>query len=74
MTSECSHGLTFDEAEARKLSENWKPKDEIDFVMGDPSCHEVRKRWPRLHGVCPLGCGFDGIAYASYSHYIYGDW
>ena len=35
---------------------------------------EVRRRWPRLFGPCPLGCGFDGIGYASYEHYIMGDW
>jgi len=35
---------------------------------------EVRKRWPRLHGTCPKGCGFVGIAYASDAHYTYGDW
>ena len=36
--------------------------------------YEIRKRWPRLHGECPKGCGFSGIGYASYAHYIYGDW
>lgn len=35
---------------------------------------EVRKRWPRLDGACPLGCGFHGIAYASKAHYVYGDY
>lgn len=39
----------------------------------DLSVYEVRKRWPRLDGVCPL-CGFVGIGYASYQHYIMGDW
>lgn len=34
----------------------------------------VRKNYPRLFGVCPKGCGFNGIGYASYSHYIAGDW
>jgi hypothetical protein len=36
--------------------------------------NEVRKRWPRLSGVCPKGCGFNGIGYASYMHYLSGDW
>lgn len=36
--------------------------------------NQVRKRWPRLMGPCPKGCGFDGIGYASYAHYICGDW
>lgn len=35
---------------------------------------EVRKRWPRLFGQCPKDCGFSGIAYASWAHYICGDW
>lgn len=38
------------------------------------STHEIRRRWPRLDGTCPLGCGFDGIAYASTLHYVAGDW
>ena len=36
--------------------------------------YEVRRRWPRLMGVCPRGCGYSGIAYASSMHYIMGDW
>ncbi len=36
--------------------------------------YDVRRRWPRLHGTCPMGCGFVGIAYASAMHYIMGDW
>lgn len=36
--------------------------------------HEVRRRWPRLFGDCPLGCGYRGIYYASMAHYVYGDW
>ena len=35
---------------------------------------EIRKRWPRLDGPCPKGCGFSGLGYASYVHYLYGDW
>ena len=35
---------------------------------------EIRKQWPRLFGPCPKGCGFSGIGYASYAHYISGDW
>lgn len=35
---------------------------------------EVRKRWPRGWGPCPKGCGYNGIAYASFEHYICGDW
>lgn len=36
--------------------------------------YEVRKRWPRLFGNCPKGCGYNGIAYASFAHYVCGDW
>lgn len=36
--------------------------------------HEIRLRWPRLFGECPLGCGYRGIAYASLMHYVAGDW
>lgn len=40
----------------------------------DLEADEVRRRWPRLMGPCPKGCGFSGIAYASTMHYIMGDW
>ena len=36
--------------------------------------YEVRKKFPRMWGPCPKGCGFNGIAYASPEHYIAGDW
>jgi hypothetical protein len=39
----------------------------------DLSVAEIRKRWPRKWVDC-AECGFRGIAYASYAHYIYGDW
>jgi hypothetical protein len=55
--------------------------DECDHgVTFDPiasrglSRAEIRKRWPRMSGVCPKGCGFYGAAYASYEHYIAGNW
>lgn len=38
------------------------------------SAPEVKARWPRGYGQCPKGCGYVGIAYASYEHYICGDW
>jgi len=37
------------------------------------SSYEVRKRWPRKRVTCTR-CGFDGIAYASFMHYLMGDW
>ena len=39
----------------------------------DLSAEEVRKRWPRFQGECSK-CGSKVIAYASYLHYILGDW
>lgn len=51
----CTHGVVFDAAAARGLSEV-----------------EVKRRWPRLEGLCPLGCGFCGVAYASLKHYLVG--
>jgi hypothetical protein len=35
--------------------------------------HEVRRRWPRFMGTCP-DCGCQLIKYASFAHYIAGDW
>lgn len=73
----CNHGITFDEAEAKRLaSEAPKPTgDPVDFIMGCPSASEIRKRWPRGYFTddkpCPT-CGFVGIYYASYAHYGYG--
>lgn len=37
------------------------------------SSQEIRKRWPRFHGPCP-DCGETMIVYASYLHYVMGDW
>lgn len=72
---DCDHGVTFDEEEANKLLSNWKgPASPAEFIMGNPISSEVRKRWPRLFGRCPKGCGYEGIYYASYAHYIAGDW
>ncbi len=44
-----------------------------EAARGLPS-EEVRRRWPRMGGHCPLGCGFYGVAYASLEHYVAGDW
>lgn len=67
--SACDHGVVFDQQACEALV------TEVTRVRGpDAATQEVRKRWPRLFGPCPKGCGFDGIAYASYAHYIYGDW
>ena len=37
------------------------------------SANEVRRRWPRFHGICSE-CGYRGIYYASAMQYISGDW
>ncbi len=72
--TKCNHGVTFDAAEARKLVDGWQPKDAHECIMGPPGTAAIRKRWPRLCGPCPLGCGYNGTAYASTEHYIMGDW
>jgi hypothetical protein len=73
----CDHGVMFDEAAAQKLLEQTPQDQSLDpalaFIMGSPAHSEIRKRWPRHSGLCHK-CGYNGIAYASYSHYIYGDW
>jgi hypothetical protein len=70
----CNHGITFDEDAALELIRNWSPADAAEFIVGPPGSREIRKRWPRLFGVCPLGCGYQGIYYASWAHYTMGDW
>lgn len=62
--SKCDHGVTFDEVA-------WKEAAYTGNIM---TIEDVRKRWPRGFGLCPRGCGFYGIAYASYIHYLAGDW
>jgi len=34
---------------------------------------QIRRAFPRAYGKCP-DCGYEGILYASYAHYIWGDW
>lgn len=72
--SNCDHGIVFDETEAKRILGQWQPKDATDFIMGSPKHAAVRKKFPRLDGPCPKGCGYTGIAYASAEHYAYGDW
>ena len=70
----CDHGIEFDAAEARRILGTWRPNSPAESIAGNPGRVSVRKRFPRLFGQCPKGCGFDGIGYASYEHYILGDW
>ncbi len=72
--SDCDHGVTYDEAEGEKILAGWEAKSDAEFVMGNPAAKEIRKRWPRLAGPCPKGCGYSGIAYASVGHFAAGDW
>lgn len=65
----------------KKLELEAKPQDLCDHgVTFDQqestglSSFEIKKRWPRLYGRCPKNCGYNGIAYASYMHYLAGDW
>ncbi len=71
---ECDHGITFDAEEAKKMLDGFQPKSVLEFIGGNPVSTEIRKRWPRLFGVCPKGCGYNGIYYASTEHYLAGDW
>lgn len=70
----CDHGVTFNKEEAQKLLGEYQPTTDLEFLMGNPKATELREKWPRLSGKCPKGCGFEGIAYASYEHYVLGDW
>lgn len=70
----CDHGLTFDKEAAEKVLGDWQPKSYVEFIMGNPASAEIQKRWPRLYGTCPKGCGYTGIAYVSMDHYRMGDW
>lgn len=70
----CDHGLVFDEAEAGRILGSWEPRTAVEFIMGNPKHAEVRKRFPRLDGECPKGCGYVGIAYVSGNHFVAGDW
>jgi len=72
--TDCDHGITFDADEANKLLEGWKPKNAAEAIVGNPAHAEVRKRWPRLFGPCPKGCGYNGIYSVSMQHYVAGDW
>ena len=72
--AECDHGVTFDVDAARVVLGEWSPNDTAEFIVGNPKVIDVRRRWPRLDGACPKGCGYVGIAYASVEHYTMGDW
>ena len=49
-----------------------EPAFEEELTRNMPA-HEVRRQWPRGSARCP-NCGEWIVKYASYAHYIYGDW
>ncbi len=63
----CDHGVAFPH---QLTADGTVPLPEV----WELSSEKVREKYPRLHGTCPKGCGFKGIAYASHAHYIAGDW
>jgi hypothetical protein len=73
----CNHGVTFDERQWEEAYRRFKADtrgmtDQV--LLNAVFTHEVRRRWPRLDGKCPKGCGYEGICYASTAHYVAGDW
>ena len=85
---QCDHGVTFDIEAARQVirdagcaraRQRDKAGAAVDFVLGDvDAVRVIQRRWPRgwftAQKPCPKGCGFIGVAYASYEHRIMGDW
>lgn len=70
----CDHGVCYDPIAGEAILGGWAPASPVDFIIGNPASAEIRRRFPRLSGPCPKGCGFNSIAYASWEHYIAGDW
>lgn len=62
----CNHSVTFDEAKYEAFCSQHR--------RGDEQVAFIRKNWPRLDSQCPKGCGYVGIYYASFLHYVAGDW
>lgn len=50
-----------------------RPNVPVDQYLHTLEAAEVRRRYPRFHGVCP-DCGQLVIVYGSAAHYIAGDW
>ena len=65
--------ITKDEVEGEECEHaSVMPSFDEEAARGKSST-EVRKMWPRFFGICP-DCGQQYILYASYSHYLMGDW
>jgi hypothetical protein len=58
---ECQHGITYDHA---LVIEQHRNSEDTEVF--------IRERWPRLNGKCPLGCGYEGLYYATLNHYSWG--
>jgi len=65
-----------------KQSKQFKPKCDHarhtpavpdDDTLCEMSNREVRRKYPRYDGICE-DCGAQVIVYASFMHYIAGDW
>lgn len=66
----------FNESPYRTQAECQTCKVEFDLDLASTlglESYEVRNRWPRWFGKCN-DCGYEGIRYASFAHYVYGDW
>lgn len=51
----------------------WPPVPFDEAEARKCGAREVRRRWPRGDGPCPE-CGQMTIRYASFLHYLAGDW
>lgn len=75
-SGQCKHGVMFDVEQAKAIMAEVREvnKGRSSIEVAALMVQEIRNRFPRLHGRCPLGCGFEGICYASTDHYVFGDW
>jgi hypothetical protein len=62
-------GLTQHECQHPKVM----PKFDLEEAEKPENHTKVRELWPRFCGKCP-DCDYNGILYASFAHYIAGDW
>lgn len=76
MTEEINARLAKAADEGRKKNDCSHPKCLPAFdkeLAKNMSSGMVKRLWPRFEGNCP-DCGSQLIAYASFEHYISGDW
>lgn len=76
-TSKLTNQLALDDLKCEAFSEclhSSIPEPEFDLEVAKTlSADEVRKKYPRIWATCP-DCGCPVIKYASFTHYIAGDW